>query len=117
MNRRQTTLNAPSSASSSRRTRKPDKAGAVRAHAVDAGQGNSKGGASHVIRVLCVDDHAVLVEGLKAQFAINGGIEVIGRLSTAAGLEAGGRSGATEARRCCWTLRCQARTRSKEPAG
>jgi DNA-binding NarL/FixJ family response regulator len=36
--------------------------------------------------VLCVDDHAVLVEGLKAQFAIDGGIEVVGRLATAARL-------------------------------
>lgn len=39
--------------------------------------------ASHAIRVLCVDDHAVLVEGLKAQFAIDGSIEVVGRLATA----------------------------------
>ncbi len=38
---------------------------------------------SHAIRVLCVDDHAVLVEGIKAHFAIDGGIEVVGRLSTA----------------------------------
>jgi DNA-binding NarL/FixJ family response regulator len=42
--------------------------------------------ASHAIRVLCVDDHAVLVEGLKAQFAITAGIEVVGRLATAARL-------------------------------
>lgn len=41
---------------------------------------------SHAIRVLCVDDHAVLVEGIKAQFAISGGIEVVGRLATAARL-------------------------------
>lgn len=41
---------------------------------------------SHAIRVLCVDDHAVLVEGLKAQFAIDGTIEVVGRLATAARL-------------------------------
>jgi DNA-binding NarL/FixJ family response regulator len=41
---------------------------------------------SHAIRVLCVDDHAVLVEGLKAQFAITQGIEVVGRLATAARL-------------------------------
>jgi len=33
-----------------------------------------------------VDDHAVLVEGLKAQFAITAGIEVVGRLATAAKL-------------------------------
>jgi len=38
---------------------------------------------SRNIRVLCVDDHAVLVEGLKAHFAIDGGIEVVGRLSSA----------------------------------
>ncbi len=35
------------------------------------------------IRVLCVDDHAVLVEGLKAQFAIEGRIIVVGRLPSA----------------------------------
>lgn len=34
------------------------------------------------IRVLCVDDHAVLVEGLKAQFAIEGRIQVVGRLAS-----------------------------------
>jgi DNA-binding NarL/FixJ family response regulator len=45
-----------------------------------------QGSSSHAIRVLCVDDHAVLVEGLKAQFAIAGAIEVVGRLSTAARL-------------------------------
>lgn len=39
--------------------------------------------ASHAIRLLCVDDHAVLVEGLRAQFAIAGKIEVVGRLSSA----------------------------------
>lgn len=32
------------------------------------------------IRVLCVDDHAVLVEGLRAQFAIENRIRVVGRL-------------------------------------
>ncbi len=35
------------------------------------------------IRVLCVDDHAVLVEGLKAQFGIEGRIGVVGRLASA----------------------------------
>lgn len=39
--------------------------------------------ASHAIRVLCVDDHAVLIEGLKAQFAIESRIEVVGQLSSA----------------------------------
>lgn len=35
------------------------------------------------IRVLCVDDHAVLVEGLKAQFAIDGQIACVGYLPSA----------------------------------
>jgi DNA-binding NarL/FixJ family response regulator len=38
------------------------------------------------VRVICVDDHAVLVEGLKAQFAIDGHIQCIGYLSSAAHL-------------------------------
>ena len=38
------------------------------------------------VRVLCVDDHAVLVEGLKAQFAIEGRACVAGWLPSAAGL-------------------------------
>jgi DNA-binding NarL/FixJ family response regulator len=40
----------------------------------------------NVVRVLCVDDHAILVEGLKAQFAIDGRLTVVGRLSSAARL-------------------------------
>jgi len=39
-----------------------------------------------VTRVLCVDDHAVLVEGLKAQFAIDGQVQCVGYLSNAANL-------------------------------
>jgi DNA-binding NarL/FixJ family response regulator len=35
------------------------------------------------IRVLCVDDHAVLIEGLKAHFGIQGRIGIIGRLPSA----------------------------------
>lgn len=35
------------------------------------------------IRILCVDDHAFLVEGLKARFALEPDIEVVGRLSMA----------------------------------
>lgn len=38
------------------------------------------------IRILCVDDHAFLVEGLKAQFSVTGGgkeFSVVGRLTTA----------------------------------
>ena len=55
----------------------------------DAGEANAAAAApraSHAIRVLCVDDHAVLVEGLKAQFGIDGRIEVVGRLATAENL-------------------------------
>jgi two-component system, NarL family, nitrate/nitrite response regulator NarL len=35
------------------------------------------------VRVLCVDDHAVLVEGLKARFAIDDRIRVVSRLPSA----------------------------------
>lgn len=35
------------------------------------------------VRVLCVDDHDVLVEGLKAQFAIDGQLRCIGSLPSA----------------------------------
>lgn len=35
------------------------------------------------VRVLCVDDHALLVEGLRAQFAIEGRIRIIGHLTSA----------------------------------
>lgn len=38
--------------------------------------------AGPAIRVLCVDDHAVLVEGLRAQFTIDGRLDVVGRLGT-----------------------------------
>jgi DNA-binding NarL/FixJ family response regulator len=41
---------------------------------------------SHAIRVLCVDDHAMMVEGLRAQFSIDrsdGGIEIVGQLASA----------------------------------
>lgn len=38
---------------------------------------------SSAVRVLCVDDHAVLIEGLKAQFAIDGSATVVGSLSSA----------------------------------
>jgi DNA-binding NarL/FixJ family response regulator len=38
------------------------------------------------VRVLCVDDHAILVEGLKAQFAIDNRIQCIGYLPSAAKL-------------------------------
>src|SRR5690606_70813 len=35
------------------------------------------------VRVLCVDDHPVLVEGLKAQFSVSGSIKVVGHLHSA----------------------------------
>lgn len=35
------------------------------------------------VKVLCVDDHALLVDGLKAQFDIEGHIRVVGHLSSA----------------------------------
>jgi DNA-binding NarL/FixJ family response regulator len=38
------------------------------------------------VRVLCVDDHKVLVEGLKAQFAIDNTVECVGYLPSAANL-------------------------------
>jgi DNA-binding NarL/FixJ family response regulator len=38
------------------------------------------------IRILCVDDHAFLVEGLIARFALEQDFEIVGRLSTAANL-------------------------------
>lgn len=48
-------------------------------------------GATGVIRLLCVDDHAFLVEGLKAQFSVSGEgreFQVVGRLATAQNLVA-----------------------------
>lgn len=38
------------------------------------------------VRVLCVDDHEVLVEGLKAKFAIENRIRVVGHLTSATNL-------------------------------
>jgi len=35
------------------------------------------------VRVICVDDHGVLVEGLRAQFAIDGGIRCVASLESA----------------------------------
>jgi DNA-binding NarL/FixJ family response regulator len=40
------------------------------------------------VRVLCVDDHAVLVEGLRAKIALDRELEFVGHLPTAAGLVA-----------------------------
>jgi DNA-binding NarL/FixJ family response regulator len=38
------------------------------------------------VRVVCVDDHSVLLEGLRAQFAVDGGIRCVATLSSAEGL-------------------------------
>lgn len=38
------------------------------------------------VRVLCVDDHAVLVEGLRAQFEIDGYVEIVASLPSPDGL-------------------------------
>jgi len=43
---------------------------------------------SHAIRVLCVEDHPLVADGLRTQFAIDGRLEIIGHLSTAAHLVA-----------------------------
>lgn len=38
------------------------------------------------VAVLCVDDHTILVDGLKAQFAVDGRVRCVGHLTTADGL-------------------------------
>ncbi|MEK6703475.1 MAG: response regulator transcription factor, partial [Planctomycetota bacterium] len=99
MNRQQTSSSVNESASLASRGQVPDRERSSRAgnasptsanRSIRDGRAGAAGGsgkvASHAIRVLCVDDHAILVEGLRAQFAINGGIEIIGRLATAARL-------------------------------
>lgn len=55
------------------------------AAAADSGSGDAPSG-SRPVRVLCVDDHLVLIEGLTARFAIDGSIEVVGHLTSAARL-------------------------------
>lgn len=40
-------------------------------------------GAQGAIRILCVDDHAVLVDGLKAQFALDPSLQFVGHLLAA----------------------------------
>ena len=39
-----------------------------------------------VIRILCADDHAFLVEGLSATFKLEGDLDIVGTIPTAAGL-------------------------------
>ncbi len=82
---------AAESKSAPRKARRNGRGGTARAsrtppHVAAVARRGEDEVASHAIRVLCVDDHAVLVEGLKAQFAITQGIEVVGRLATAARL-------------------------------
>ncbi len=48
--------------------------------------GEPPGRAGRPLRVLCVDDHMILIEGLKARFAVDGGIEIVGRLPSPEGL-------------------------------
>lgn len=40
------------------------------------------------IRILCVDDHAFLIDGLKARFGMERDLDLVGRLSSAEGLVA-----------------------------
>src|SRR5688572_6421151 len=77
--RRSSTVVPKSTASSQQSA---GKAGRVSA---PAAQGEEPEGleAGAGVRILCVDDHAVLVEGLKAQFAIEGRIRIVGRLASA----------------------------------
>ncbi len=49
----------------------------------DRGRSANAGRPDVGIRVLCVDDHAVLVEGLKARFEVDGSIGLVGHLLTA----------------------------------
>ena len=63
-------------------TTKPEALRARRAEPANVG-GPALAARPGVVRVLCVDDHVVLVEGLKARFAIEEGIEVVGHLTTA----------------------------------
>jgi len=49
--------------------------------ATEAGPGSTP--PASPVRVLCVDDHELLVEGLKVRFAMDGGLQVVGHLSSA----------------------------------
>lgn len=55
------------------------------ARAVQKAAGN-EATASHVIGVLCIDDHPLVIDGLRAQFDIDGRVEVLGRLDSATDL-------------------------------
>lgn len=68
---------------------KPDRirgvgpAGRAQSAATAHAEARTRSAGRQEIRVLCVDDHAVLVEGLRAQFAIDNRIRVVGSLPTA----------------------------------
>jgi DNA-binding NarL/FixJ family response regulator len=71
-----------------RPARVPDKAPAHSSpvSASDAPAPTPDAASRNALRVICVDDHTVLVESLKAYFEIDGAIEVVGRLPSAARL-------------------------------
>jgi NarL family two-component system response regulator LiaR len=50
------------------------------------GHGSDGEAAQRTIRVLSVDDHALLIEGLRAQFEVEGGLEIVGSLPHAGDL-------------------------------
>ena len=86
MNRKLSNPNAVETAPMAHRAKQSGTANVSRKGVDQDSREDQEPRASHAIRVLCVDDHAVLMEGLKVQFAIDAGIEVVGRLSTAARL-------------------------------
>jgi DNA-binding NarL/FixJ family response regulator len=86
MSRQQSSGTAAHSADATRSTRNLRAGSAAAARAPRPVSRSTDPSVSDAIRVLCVDDHEILVEGLKAQFAIGGGVEVVGRLATAAKL-------------------------------
>lgn len=61
----------------------PDKPRAKAIHKPTESAVPAKDLALKAVRLLCVDDHAFLVEGLKAQFALEPDLQVAGRLSSA----------------------------------
>lgn len=82
MNGRRTSIKTPGTGSVARRAPRTARNGARKQIAAPRRRSDEDDVVSSAIRVICVDDHAVLIEGLKARFAIDGGIEVIGGLTT-----------------------------------
>lgn len=77
--RRAKTRPSPSQASAKRAEAGPP----TNAAAGSSGTGGVDDAGDAGVRVLCVDDHAVLIEGLKAQFLLDPSIRCIGALPTA----------------------------------